>query len=234
MKQYGTLDDDFYLWFAANDTSGSGGDGATPASHVRLAGAAANAAPVYSPAPVLLSHVSYPAGAYEIAIAATAVNGFAAGNTYAVFCTLAIDSQNPTGFVGSFDLKPVKADVSGLEGVCTELRLSELDAANIPSDIDAVKTKTDNLPSGIKKNVALSNFTFLMVDADGEPATGLPVTAQLSKDGAAFAPTTNPVPEVGNGLYKIDFIQAEMNADVIAFIATATGANQTTLTIVTS
>lgn len=116
MKQYAALDDTVYFWFAANDTSGSGGDGATPASDVRLAGAAADAAPVYSPTPALLSHVNYPAGAYEIAIAATAANGFAANNTYAIFCTLAIDAQNPTGFVGSFDLKPVEANITQLLG----------------------------------------------------------------------------------------------------------------------
>jgi hypothetical protein len=110
MKQYAALDDTIYFWFAGNDTSGSGGDGASPAADVRLAGAAADVAPVYSPTPVLLSHVNYPAGAYEIAITASAANGFAANNTYAVFCTLAIDSQNPTGFVGSFDTKPVESN----------------------------------------------------------------------------------------------------------------------------
>lgn len=117
MKQYAALDDTVYFWFAANDTSGSGGDGATPAADVRLAGAAADAAPVYSPTPALLSHVNYPAGAYEIAIAATTANGFATTNTYAVFCTLAIDTQNPTGFVGSFDLKPIESNVTQIAGV---------------------------------------------------------------------------------------------------------------------
>jgi hypothetical protein len=111
MKQYIALDDTVYFWFAGNDTSGSGGDGASPAADVRLAGAAADAAPVYSPTPSLLSHANYPAGAYEIAITASAANGFAATNTYAVFCTLAIDAQNPTGFVGSFDTKPVESNL---------------------------------------------------------------------------------------------------------------------------
>lgn len=115
MKQYAALDDTVYLWFAANDTSGSGGDGATPAADVRLAGAAADAAPAYSPTPVLLSHANYPAGAYEIAITASAANGFATNNTYAVFCTLAIDSQNPTGFVGSFDLTGALATAAKLQ-----------------------------------------------------------------------------------------------------------------------
>lgn len=117
MKQYAALDDTIYLWFASNDTSGSGGDGASAATDVRLAGAAAGAAPVYSPTPTLLTHANYPAGAYEIAITASAANGFATNNTYAVFCTLAIDSQNPTGFVGSFDLKPIEANATQMGGV---------------------------------------------------------------------------------------------------------------------
>jgi len=36
-------------------------------------------------------------------------------------------------------------DNAALASVCTEARLAELDAANIPSDIDAIKAKTDNL-----------------------------------------------------------------------------------------
>ena len=93
-----------YFWFAANDTSGSGADGETPQCDVRLAGAAADAAPVLSPTPTLLTHANYGAGLHEVAIAATAANGFAAGNEYAVFCTLLVDSQNPAGFLGSFYL----------------------------------------------------------------------------------------------------------------------------------
>ena len=127
MKQYGALDDTFYFWFAANDTKGSGGDGASPAADVRLAGAAAGAAPVYSPTPVLLSHANYPAGAYEIAIATLAENGFATNNVYAVFCTLAIDAQNPTGFVGSFDLKPVKATLDGEKVALSDATEAEID-----------------------------------------------------------------------------------------------------------
>lgn len=116
MMQYGVIEDTLYFWFAANDTSGSGGDGATPLAKIRLAGAVASVAPVLSPTPVLLSHANYPAGCYEVAIAATAANGFAANNIYAVFCSLAIDSQNPTGFVGAFSLKPVIANLTQIGG----------------------------------------------------------------------------------------------------------------------
>jgi len=121
-----------------------------------------------------------------------------------------------------------------LASVCTEARLAELAAANIPADVDAIQAKTDNLPSGIQKNVALSNFTFLMTDTSDDPKTGLTVTVQISKDGGAFANSTNAVAEIANGYYKVDITQAEMNADVIGFKATATGANQTSLVVVTS
>jgi len=101
--KYANLGDTVYFHFGANTTAGSGGDGATAAAAVRLCGAAADAAAVLKPTPALLTHADYPAGAYEIAVAAVAPT-FVAGNEYAVFCTLTIDSQNPTGFLGSFTL----------------------------------------------------------------------------------------------------------------------------------
>lgn len=112
MHQHKTLGDTVYFWFGANDTDGSGNDGASAVFDVRLAGAAADAAPLLSGNATLLSHANYPAGCYEVAIAATAANGFAANATYAVFCTLLVDSQNPTGFVGSFVLTPIAVNIT--------------------------------------------------------------------------------------------------------------------------
>ena len=105
--QHATIEDTVYFWFAANDTSGSGGDGASPLYDVREAGAAAGAIPLLSGTPTLLTHANYPGGCYEIAVAATDGNGFAADDAFAVFCTLLIDSQNPSGFVGSCTLTPL-------------------------------------------------------------------------------------------------------------------------------
>jgi len=163
MKQYASLGDTVYFWFAANDTSGSGGDGSSPACVVRLAGAASDAAPVYSPTPVLLSHASYPAGCYEVAIPATSGNGFATNNTYAVFCTLAIDSQNPTGFVGSFDLKPVKADVASISGDTTA-------ADNLESQYDGTGLIGDNYPAN-QKQVGLISSGAAAIATTAESAT---------------------------------------------------------------
>ena len=135
-----TLEDTVYFWFGANDTSGSGGDGASMVSHVREAGVAAATAPLVSPTPTLLSHASFPAGCYEIAVDASSANGFSVGDTFAVFASLLIDSQNPTGFVGSCTLTPLATQdsVDTLNGVCSEARLAELDAANIPASLDTL------------------------------------------------------------------------------------------------
>jgi len=102
--QVANVGDTLYFWFAANTAAESGDDGATPLADVREAGATISAAPTLSPTPALISHANYPAGCYELAVAATTANGFVRGKTYAVFCTLAVDGQNPTGFIGAFNL----------------------------------------------------------------------------------------------------------------------------------
>jgi hypothetical protein len=114
MFRYQTLNDTIYFWFGLNTTAGAGGDGTSPLFDVRLGGAAASAAPVLSGTPDLLTNAAYTDGCYEIAVAATAGNGFAAGSQYGVFCTATISAVNPTGFVGGFILSPVVANTTQL------------------------------------------------------------------------------------------------------------------------
>lgn len=95
-----------------------------------------------------------------------------------------------------------------------------------------------NLASGqlfIKKNTALSNFTFLMRQSSDHitPATGLTITATRSIDGAAFAACANAASEIGNGVYKIDLAAADLNGTVITLKFTAAGADQRTITLIT-
>ena len=204
--------------------------------------------------------------------------------------------------------------------VCTETRLAELDAANLPTDITNVQSDTDNIQTrlpaalvsgrmdssvgsnldkggysisgikttldalndisaaqvntecdtaltdynavvpadlpanfallsidgsgyvtevnvdGIKKNSALNNFEFLMVDAtDGyTEETGLTVTAQRSIDGGAFGACANSVTEVGNGIYKINLANTDLNGDVITLRFSATGARTRYVTLKTN
>lgn len=110
------------------------------------------------------------------------------------------------------------------------------DIAAVKTDTAAIKAKTDNLPSGVKKNTALAGFSLAMYDsADGRtPKTGLTVTAQRSLDGAAYANCANAVSEIGTtGRYKIDLAAADLNADVVALKFTASGADPTDVTILT-
>ena len=177
MHQHATLEDTVYLWFGANDTSGSGGDGATPVYDVRLGGAAADAIPVLSGSATLLSHANYPAGAHEVAVAATAGNGFAAGNTYGVFCTLLVDSQNPTGFVGSFTLGPVPADMTTWLGVAPLALSSQQVQAVVPDtqkvDIETIKTKTVTCGANVTVYAKVGAANALTVSANGEASADL-------------------------------------------------------------
>lgn len=146
MHRHINIGEDVYFGVGSNDTSGSGDDGATPLFAVRLGGDAAGAAPIFSGTPTLISHVDYSAGSYEIAIAATVGNGFGEGNTYLVFCTLLVDSQNPTGFKGSFTIAPIPAEVqnlsSGSAAISTPAELSvETTGTVISGDV----TDTDQL-----------------------------------------------------------------------------------------
>lgn len=116
MHQYAQLGDTLYFGFGANLTSGAAGDGASPTFAVRLCGAASNAAPVLTGTPTLLTHASYADGSYEIAVAATGGNGFAAGDGCLVFGGLTISGVIPNTCVGSFKLGPVPADTIKVGG----------------------------------------------------------------------------------------------------------------------
>ena len=115
-----------------------------------------------------------------------------------------------------------------------ELQTDLTDGGRLDLLIDSIKTKTDNLPSGIQKNSAFTNFQFLMYQTDHvTPATNLTVTAEISKDGGAFSSCASSVSEISSGLYKINLTATEMNADIISLKFTGTSADQRTITMVT-
>lgn len=129
-----------------------------------------------------------------------------------------------------------QADPTGFHVNVKEVNDTAQAANDNSADIIAIKTQTDDQPAGVKKNVALDDFTFLMVNSADHftPKTGLTITATISLDGAAFGACTNSAVEISSGVYKIDLTQAEMNADTITLKFTASGADQRTITILTS
>ena len=167
-----------------------------------------------------------------VALAATALTDATWTDAKAAFLDHSIETVD-----GNVDtlLTRITAAVA-LASICTETRLAELDAANLPTDVANVKAKTDNLPSGIAKNVALSNFAFYMVLTSDHvtAATGKIVTGQISKDGSAFVAVTNVISEIGSGMYKVDLTQAEINADVILLKFNETDCDQRIIPVYTT
>jgi len=109
------------------------------------------------------------------------------------------------------------------------------------SSIGAVTTVTNpvNILSAsgntVRKNVALANFMFKMVDVNDLKTglTGLAITPTRSLDGGAFGAAANAASEVSNGWYKINLAAGDLNGDVVVLRFTATGAQPYELTMVT-
>lgn len=111
--QYVEIGQTVTFWFAANDIDGSASDGTTPVARVRKAGDAENAAPVGSIIiPKLLTHADYPDGLHEVSVQVLSASGFVVNATYGVFSTVAVDGENPAGFIGAFQTASVKAAIS--------------------------------------------------------------------------------------------------------------------------
>lgn len=90
------------------------------------------------------------------------------------------------------------------------------------------------LATFIKKNTALSGFTFPMrSSSDYTLITGRSVTCVRSIDGGATASCTNAVSEVGSGLYKVDLSTTDTNGTLITLIFTASGAHSEVISLVT-
>jgi hypothetical protein len=92
------------------------------------------------------------------------------------------------------------------------------------------------LPVAAKKSTALANFAFVMTDdTNHELTAGLTVTCTRSIDGGAFAAgTLANITEISAGVYNVDFGAGDLNGDVVVLRATATGADNTIVTIVTA
>lgn len=109
-------------------------------------------------------------------------------------------------------------------------------AAAITAAALATSAQVAAIPVQAKKNTALANFAFFMTDSTNhEMASGKTVTVTRRIDsGTHAAGSLSAVTEVGNGEYRVDFAAADLNGDVITLRATATGCDDTFVTIVTA
>ena len=124
--------------------------------------------------------------------------------------------------------------------IAADIATIDTEVGVIDGNVDTINTNVStiasDLPNKITKNTALTNFSFVMIDStdDISGKTGLTVAATRSIDGGAFANCANtPATEIGNGVYKIDLDASDLNGDVIVLRFTATGANDTILTLIT-
>ena len=93
----------------------------------------------------------------------------------------------------------------------------------------------DSIPitSTIKRGQTVT-VPFVMTDSTNHaPATGLTVSAQISKDAAAFVACSNSVSAVSNGVYSVNLTTGETSAGAITLMFSATGADPTYLVLYT-
>lgn len=153
-----------------------------------------------------------------------------------------IDATNMPGFyelgvpntvlaTGATWATMVLRGVTNMVPVKIELQLVKFD----PNDAGRLGlTDLPNGPMMVKKNQALSGFTFPMFNSSShQMQTGLTVTCVISKDGGSVAASTFGVTEVGSGLYTINFSATETNCNVLTVKFSATGADDLPYTLLT-
>jgi hypothetical protein len=233
--KYAEIGDIVYFWFAANATTGAAGDGASPLFDVRLAGAAANAAPTASGTPTLLSHADYTDGLFEIAID---TGGYSAGE-YAVFCTLTISTVNPAGFCGSFRLSAAGASLNSAMGLLAhaDYGLAKLVRSTTPAntlsvdvshlvavpstqkiDVETIKTRAITCGAGVTVNAYVGTAAQDTAQTgDNYVRLGAPAGASVSADVAAVKAETASILE-DTGTTLDDLIDTEV-ATIISELA---------------
>lgn len=150
--------------------------------------------------------------------------------TVGTFTAGGFKEVDPTNMPGVYELGVPNSAING--GDCHMILFG---AANMPPITIEIQTSAVHTISNVKKNQALSNFEFMMTDSTNHaPATGKTVTCTRSIDGGTFgAGTLANVNEVASGLYRVDFLAADLNGNCIVLRATATGCDDTIERIIT-
>lgn len=152
-----------------------------------------------------------------------------------------VRSDAVTGAVGS--VTGAVGSVTGAVGSVTG-NVGGNVTGSVASVLGSVITGTNSDKTGysllagqlfVKKNTALSNFMFLMLDSSDHvtPKTGLTITSQVSIDGAAFGNTANSASEIGSGIYKINLANTDTNGTTLMFKFSSAGADTRFIEIVT-
>jgi hypothetical protein len=137
--------------------------------------------------------------------------------------------------VKNYNNQTAQTDASNYPKVDVEHWVAVAPNALVSGRVDAITNALGSDLFTIKKNTALSNFSFVMFQSSDHvtPMTGLTVTAQRSIDGGAFASCANAPTELGNGVYLINLAASDLNGNVITLRFTGTSADATLMQIIT-
>jgi hypothetical protein len=109
---------------------------------------------------------------------------------------------------------------TSLAAMLSEMAEQAATAGTFDRTTDSLQAISAAAGSEFKKNVAFPNFPIYMVLSSDHvtPASGKVVSALVQQDNGAFIASTNAPVEIGNGVYRVNLTQAEMNADVINLV----------------
>lgn len=163
---------------------------------------------------------------------------YAVGSWYhVVVSSITVDAQTVSFIAAAFRIVSATRGMTG-----TALPAAAADAAGGVPISDAGGLDMDGLAQSVadliipKKNTALADIEFLMVDSADHvtPKTGATVTGTVSIDGGAFGAVAGTIAEVGSGIYQLDAAAADMNGASLTFKFAATGADTTFVVVRTS
>ena len=119
----------------------------------------------------------------------------------------------------------------------TRIDMTQTLPASPTADTSGDALKQSTREEAPKKNTALNNIPIYAVLASDHvtPATGKTLTIEISQDGGAFAAMngSSTITEVSDGLYQLDLVAADMNADTVVIKATEGTIDPVLLTIST-
>ena len=152
-----------------------------------------------------------------------------------------IDATNMPGW---YQICPPDAAIASGAKTCAFHLKGATNMAPLPFEVQLVAYDPDDagrlgltdLPNGpmmVKKDQALSGFTFPMYNSSGALTTGLTVSGQTSLNGGAFSNLTNSVSEIADGWYTVNLAAADVNGNVVALRFAASGAVDTVITVIT-
>lgn len=234
MTEYVVIEGTARMGLATNDTGGSAADATSgPVGYAHLCGATVNAAPITAGITVdLLSEATWPPGCYQVSIAATAANGFAAGSDYDIWVQGTVDSETPVGYVGKLKVRAA-GDTLDLAIV----RLMDIsDAAAVKAVTGAVGSVTGavgSVTATVNANLTQILGTALTETA-GYLAAGFKKFFNVLNPTGTLLSIPDAVPGATGGLgivgSQMDLVDAP-NATAITAIQSGLGtsANQTTI-----